>query len=157
MDQLEKDKAELKKLRQELDWKQDEVNRMENAIEFGRCKQCETPLMPGDFEYCGDYPECEAPMTDDQRVKAFGNAISNMTPEDIEKYFPEADPIPNGWVSIEEHLPAVTIDDFLKHNAIVRMIKVKDKDGNEFESQVGDHQMWYYIAKEAGITHWWND
>lgn len=36
------------------------------------------------------------------------------------------------------------------------LYKVKDKNGNEFESAVSDHNNWYYYAKEEGITHWWN-
>lgn len=87
--------------------------------------------------------------------EAFSKALENITPEDIEKYFPP-DNTPKGWVSIEDHLPAVTCDDLLNHGAMVRIVRVKDKDGNEGKSQVGDHHMWYYGAKDAGITHWWN-
>ena len=155
--QLEKDKAELKRLQRELSWKQDEVNRIERAIEYGRCKQCNVPLSDGDKEFCGDYPKCHSELTSlDDRVEAFGEALKNLTPEQMEKYFPE-DKTPKGWVSIEDHLPAVTCGDFLEHGAIVRFVKVKDNDGNESESQVGDARMWYYIVKEHGITHWWNN
>ena len=157
MHQIEKDKADLAKARQELGWAQDEVNRLELAVEFGRCKQCNCPLQLDEKESCGDYPNCESnePMTDDQRVEAFGKALEEISPEEIEKYFPP-DKTPKGWVSIEDHLPAVTVDDFLSNDAIVRVVMVKDKNGNEFRTQVGDHQMWYYAAKDAGITHWWN-
>lgn len=72
-----------------------------------------------------------------------------------EKYFTE-DEIPEGWVDIEEHLPMVTCQDFLDNDGIFKKVLVRDKDGNEFEDVVGDHNMWYYRAKEAGITHWWN-
>lgn len=88
-------------------------------------------------------------------VESFGKALENLTPEEIEKHFPPEN-IPKGWVSIEEHLPAVRVDDFLNNNGIVRVILVKDKNGSEFRVNVGDHNMWYYGAKEAGITHWWN-
>lgn len=74
----------------------------------------------------------------------------------IAKHCPP-DNTPKGWVSIEEALPMVTCDDFLNNDAMVKIIKVKDKNGEEFESQVGDHHIWYYRAKDAGITHWWND
>ena len=86
--------------------------------------------------------------------------MDNMSEEELAeikaKYFTE-DEIPEGWVDIEEHLPMVTCQDFLDNEAIVKFIKVKDKDGNIFDDQVGDHHMWYYRAKEAGITHWWNE
>lgn len=38
------DQAALKKARQEMDWKQDEVNRLELAVEFGRCLKCKAAL-----------------------------------------------------------------------------------------------------------------
>ncbi len=57
--QLDRDKLDLQLLYKELQWKQDAVNRMERAVEFGRCKKCKQPLMHGDKEYCGDYPNCE--------------------------------------------------------------------------------------------------
>lgn len=60
MTQLEKDKDELDKLRQELDWKQNEVDRLERAVEFGRCTRCDEPLSYGDkTTYCSDFPNCE--------------------------------------------------------------------------------------------------
>ncbi len=59
MDQLEKDKLELKQLRQELDWKQNQCDRIERAIEFGRCKKCNEPLTSENKNgYCDDYPAC---------------------------------------------------------------------------------------------------
>ena len=127
---------------------------MEESKIYGECAK-----HPGNSMI--DCPECsmenikfqEVPKID---LKAFEEAIANMSKEDKEKYFPE-DKTPKGWVSIEEHLPMVTCDDFLNHNAVVKFIKVKNAKGRIFNSQVGDHQMWYYDAKEAGITHWWND
>ena len=68
------------------------------------------------------------------------------------KYFPP-DTRPKGWLSIEEYLPMMYAIDIIQGYTIY---KVKDKDGNEFESAVSDHNVWYYVAKEAGITHWWN-
>ena len=32
-----------------------------------------------------------------------------------------------------------------------------DKEGNEFNSAVTDHNIWYYRAKEECITHWFNE
>ena len=36
-------------------------------------------------------------------------------------------------------------------------IKVKDKNDNESTSIVGNHNTWYYLVKEQGITHWFNE
>ncbi len=62
MGQAEKDEADLKQARQELEWKEAEVYRLELAIEFGRCKQCNEPLDYRDkvmkTETCVDYPNC---------------------------------------------------------------------------------------------------
>jgi len=63
------------------------------------------------------------------------------------------DKTPKGWISIEEHLPKMLAKDIMQGFSI---FKVKDKDGNEFDSGVSDHNIWYYEAKEAGITHWLN-
>jgi len=78
--------------------------------------------------------------------------LDKMTPEDWEKYFPE-DKTPKGWVSIEEHLPMMNAIDFIEGTKY----KVKFEDESEGESCVGDHNVWYYLAREAGITHWWNE
>ena len=60
---------------------------------------------------------------------------------------------PKGWLSIEEYLPMMCAIDIVQGYTLY---KVKDKNGNEFESAVSDHNNWYYYAKEEGITHWWN-
>lgn len=58
--QKEKDKAELVKLRQELEWKADACSSLEDAITYGRCEQCKTPLShENKGGVCGDYPECD--------------------------------------------------------------------------------------------------
>lgn len=88
----------------------------------------------------------------DKMSKALDEALANMTPEEMEKYFPK-DTKPKGWISIEEHLPMMLAMDIMQG---CTEYKVKDKDGNEFETGVSDHNVWYYMAKEAGITHWWN-
>lgn len=85
--------------------------------------------------------------------KAIKKAISEMTDEEIEKYFP-TDTTPKGWVSIEDELPQWMAKDVAQGYSVY---KVKDKGGNESEARVTDHHAWYYMAKEAGITHWWND
>lgn len=68
------------------------------------------------------------------------------------EYFPPSTR-QKGWVSIEEYLPMMHAVDSMQGYTLY---KVKDKDGNEFESAVSDHNVWYYMAKEAGITHWLN-
>jgi hypothetical protein len=85
--------------------------------------------------------------------KALEKALKELTPEEIEKYFPK-DTKPKGWISIEEHLPMFKAMDFMQGGSVY---KVKNKDGEEYESMVGDHNTWYYLAKSDGITHWWND
>ncbi len=91
-------------------------------------------------------------------LDALKEYLANMTEEQKSELREQLkDKTPKGWNSIEDHLPAVTCGDFLNNNGFIRFVKVKDKDGKEFESQVGDHNTWYYFAKENGITHWWND
>lgn len=85
--------------------------------------------------------------------RKFDEAIKNITQEDIEKYFSGRN-IPDGWVDIEEHLPMMRAIDISEGYTL---FLVKDKDGNEFESPVSDHNTWYYAAKEQGITHWKNN
>ena len=88
-------------------------------------------------------------------LDALEKHLENMSEEEKEemrKYF--EDKTPKGWVSIEEHLPNCTVDDLLGKGYSEYI--VKDKDGNEFVSAVCDHNIWYYHAKEIGITHWFN-
>lgn len=81
------------------------------------------------------------------------NSLSQEEIEEIrEKYF--TDKRPKGWVDIEEHLPMMRAMDIVQGYSV---FKVKDKDGNEFETKVSDHNTWYYYAKEQGITHWFNE
>ncbi len=87
--------------------------------------------------------------------KEFKESLANMTQEEkaeLNKLFPP-DTRPKGWLSIEDHLPMWLADDLEQGYSVY---KVKDKEGNEFESFVTDHNLWYYKAKEAGITHWFN-
>ena len=61
--------------------------------------------------------------------------------------------IPKGWVSIEDHLPVMLAMDIGKGYS---EYKVKDEHGKESIAWVSDHNVWYHMAKEVGITHWWN-
>lgn len=86
-------------------------------------------------------------------LKKLQKLIDDMSEEDLEKFFPK-DNRPKGWVDIEEHLPMFLAKDIQQGFS---RYKVKDSSGYEFDSYVTDHNMWYYYAKEVGITHWWND
>lgn len=85
--------------------------------------------------------------------------IEKITPEEIEawnKEYEKKNPrrkLPIGWIDIEEHLPYMLAIDFQTGTSY----KVKLKDGSERYSTVGDHNVWYYQAKEHGVTHWWHD
>ena len=88
----------------------------------------------------------------EEMKKKIDEFLANITQEEINKYFPP-DTRPKGWLSIEEYLPMMCAIDIVQGYTLY---KVKDKNGNEFESAVSDHNSWYYYAKEEGITHWWN-
>lgn len=89
----------------------------------------------------------------DDMNKKLDDALSKLTKEEIEMYF--SDNTPKGWVSIEDDLPQCLAMDFITKGYSV--CRVKDNNGNEFDSHVTDHNVWYYEAKDAGITHWWNE
>ncbi len=81
--------------------------------------------------------------------------LANMTPEqraEMQEHF--RDKRPKGWLSIEEHLPMMYAKDVGQWYS---EFKVKFDDGKEGVSRVGDGNMWYYHAKEEGITHWFNE
>ena len=59
---IEADKAALKQARLEMDWKQDEVNRLELAVEFGRCLKCKAALDTMTSILCQDCQD-EIPTT----------------------------------------------------------------------------------------------
>lgn len=81
------------------------------------------------------------------------DSLSEKEIEEIrEKYF--TDKRPKGWLDIEQHLPMMFAIDILQGYSV---FKVRDADGNEFETKVADHNTWYYHAKEIGITHWLNE
>jgi len=82
-------------------------------------------------------------------------SLNNLSDEDIKKYFStENENDSDEWISIEDKLPMMRASDILKGYTIYT---VKDKDGNESISAVTDHNIWYYNAKELGITHWKNN
>lgn len=87
-------------------------------------------------------------------LKKLQEAIDNITPEEIEKYFPP-DTRPKGWLSIEDYLPHCYAIDFVVKG--YSEFKVKYADGHTDVSRVCDHGVWYYYAKEEGITHWLNE
>ena len=103
--------------------------------------------------YAEQFRERKSNLDLEALEKRFDETLAKMTPEDIEKYFPE-DKRPKGWLSIEEHLPMMFAEDIEKGHS---EFKVKYADGREDVAGVSDHNVWYYIAKEVGITHWWND
>ncbi len=80
-------------------------------------------------------------------------ALDNISDEDLEKYFPE-DTRPKGWLSIEDYLPPMLAIDISKGATAYR---IKRKDGSIGETFVSDHNIWYYEAKQEGITHWFNE
>jgi len=89
-----------------------------------------------------------------EMLKKLREHLKNRTPEQIEadkKFF--KDDRPKGWLSIEDHLPMMLAVDIMVG---CTKFKVKYKDGTEGETCVSDHNIWYYEAKESGITHWFN-
>lgn len=88
-------------------------------------------------------------------LKALREHLEKMTDaekEEMREYF--RDKRPKGWLSIEEHLPMMFANDIMQGYSV---FKVRDKDGKEYNSAVTDHNIWYYRAKEEGITHWLNE
>ena len=91
-------------------------------------------------------------------VEKLKKYLDSKTPEELEKEWdemfpPENDP-PKGWVYIEDRLPQMYAIDIMKGYS---EFKVKYADGKEDITWVSDHNVWYYAAKDAGITHWFND
>ena len=85
-------------------------------------------------------------------AERFKRVLDSMTPEEIDKITADwkAHRTPPGWHSIEDKLPMMMAEDICTGTTY----KVRYKDGSEGTSLVGDHNTWYYTAKEAGITHW---
>lgn len=81
--------------------------------------------------------------------------LSSLTKEEKEALKERlTDKRPKGWINIDESLPMMYIKDMAQGYST---FKVKDKDGNEFETNVTDHHIWFYKAKDIGITHWLNE
>ena len=59
---IDADKAALKQAYRELQWKQDDVNRLELAVEYGRCLKCKTALDTVTDNLCQDCQD-EIPTT----------------------------------------------------------------------------------------------
>ena len=59
---IDADKAALKQAYRELQWKQDDVNRLELAVEYGRCLKCKTALDTVTDIHCQDCQD-EIPTT----------------------------------------------------------------------------------------------
>ena len=86
-------------------------------------------------------------------LESLKKALENITSEEIEKYFPK-DTKSKGWISIEEYLPKWMAADVKKGYS---KYKIKFEDGAIGETKVTDHSIWYYDAKKAGVTYWWNE
>jgi len=83
--------------------------------------------------------------------------LDSKTDEELQEewkdMFGDEPDIPKGWISIEDHLPTMLATDFLTGT----QYKVKFSDGRDGKTPVSDHNVWYYMAKDEGITHWWNE
>lgn len=90
----------------------------------------------------------------DNAIKSFRNVLKNMSKEELDALKERfKDKRPKGWLSIEDHLPVMLAKDIMQGYSV---FKVRDKSGKEFDTHVTDHNIWYYHAKDAGITHWLN-
>lgn len=91
--------------------------------------------------------------TESKMILALRKHLSELSEEDRIKLAKELSGpyIPEGWVSIEEHLPMMNASDLLTGYTTYT---VKNAEGKESTTIVSDHNTWYYYAKEAGITHW---
>ena len=85
----------------------------------------------------------------------FAELLDSMSDEEKQILFESfEDKTPKGWVSIEDAVPSWLAKDIVQGYTIY---KVKFNDGSEGESCVTDGSVWYYLAKEAGVTHWFNE
>jgi hypothetical protein len=79
--------------------------------------------------------------------------------EEARKFFEDIQgpKIPKGWVSIEDHLPMMLAKDVAQGYTLYKcLLSLSDDNNSVIETRVSDHNIWYFEAKEAGITHWWN-
>lgn len=90
----------------------------------------------------------------DKAILALRKHLKSLTKEEKDAIKERLkDKRPKGWLSIEDHLPMMFVKDLSQGFSVFR---VRDNKGEEFDSRVTDHNIWYYRAKEAGITHWLN-
>lgn len=96
-------------------------------------------------------------MSKDFDFEQVRKILDSLTDEQIEKYFPKIDEseIKYGWISIEDELPMCLALDFIKQG--YTQIKVKNERGDEFITQVTDHNIWYYEMKDLNVTHWYRE
>ena len=66
----------------------------------------------------------------------------------IEKYAIQQE---SGWIRIEDDLPKMLARDLLNGGT---EILVANKAGNIDIGIVSDHNVWYHLAQNAGVTHW---
>lgn len=96
-------------------------------------------------------------MSDNNKTDLWGKLtehLDNMSEEEKKEtveYF--RDKRPTGWLKIDDHLPYMSAIDMFSGGTT---FNVRYEDGSESTSTVMDHNIWYYEAKEAGITHWLN-
>ena len=77
-------------------------------------------------------------------LKKHLNSLSKEEIKDIrEKYF--KDDRPKGWVSIEQHLPMMFAVDIMQGYSV---FKVRDKDGNEFETKVAEIKSLQFLGRQ---------
>ncbi len=90
-----------------------------------------------------------------EKIKEAFNKLSPEEWEEINKEFEkEHPPIPKGWLSIEDYKPMMYAKDIMKGYS---EFKVRDINGNESIAHISDGNIWYYLAKEQGITEWYNE
>lgn len=101
----------------------------------------------------GSNPVSNPPIVSDMILR-LREHLNNMTPEEMEEtreFF--RDKKPKGWLSIEEYIPMMFASDIEQGYSVFR---VKDIEGNEFDTPVSDGNTWYYWAKEQDIVEWFN-
>lgn len=86
-----------------------------------------------------------------QKLQDHFDNLDEKDLEELREFF--KDDTPKGWLSVEDYLPHWLACDIEQGYSTY---KVRDIEGNEFDSIVSDHTMWYHIAKQKGITHWLN-
>lgn len=89
-------------------------------------------------------------------LDALKRILDEASPEQIEQWKKDLNPvrnIPTGWVSIEEHLPMMLARDFATGTPIL----VRNAEHVETTTIVCDHNVWYYMMKEAGVIEWFNE